>query len=370
MSPKKKNTKRPPKSKENNVEDEETDTVESDVESAEEMPDNGKDDESDTVESDVESEEEMPDNGEDEESATVESDIVEEMPEPRKKIYIRQRTTKQNGSKSKMERCRLVYKSVIAFLFVAVIVTLAVLATGDRPLAVAINQAMDSSGELLSEWFETPSNDTDAMGDKIEPETTTPFMTTESWTITTPTPPTKKPSAQVVTPTATLTDANFTYEFFKQPWTLETAISICQRRNGHLIYFDNEAEADQIRDWIRFNVTDKLPYWKAGNYWMGGMSVGSNPLWANYTWSWRGGAVSTGYQNFCPNHTNGIVQEYWDAHPDQHNLSFVMDFKRIHHLDPSMGCWKLMFPMVEELREEHKDLAGLPFICKIQTVAV
>lgn len=298
------------------------------------------------------------------------SEHEEEMPQPRKKTYRRpiKGTLPSGKPDPEIERRRLIIKIVVVSLFIAVIVTLTVLATGDRPLAKAITSAMNSSGEMYSNWFEMPSNDTDAMGDDIsEYVTTTPF-TTESWTLAITTTPTGKPKAEQVTPSAVMNYGNFTYEFFKHPWMLDVAINICRRRKGQLIYIDDKAEMEQTRDWIRFNVTDKLPYWKAGYYWTSGMSINSNPLEGNYNWIWRGGMVKTGYQNFCPNYTSDIIQSYWDANRELRNLNIVMDFKRIHYLEPTMGCWKVMFPLNEELKvEEHKEAAGNPFICKLRS---
>lgn len=296
--------------------------------------------------------------------------VWEEMPQPRKKKYSNRPSTKLPGTltpeEEAMERCGYICKIVVFVLFVGVVITLTVLATGDRPLAVAIRNSMNF--DLISSWVEKPSNDTDGMGDHIEDHThTVDFYPTEpSWETSSTTPSTKKPSQDEVTPSAILDTASYIYEFFKHPWTLETAIAICQRRSGNLIYIENEAEMNQTRDWIRFDVTDKLPYSRAGYYWTGGKSVDSNPLTSNYQWFWHGVSVSNTYQNFCPNHTADILQDYWDKNPTKRTLTVILDFRRGHVMEPTMGCWRLSFPMVElnELRDEHKDLAGNPFICK------
>ncbi|KZR97310.1 Uncharacterized protein APZ42_007897 [Daphnia magna] len=301
------------------------------------------------------------------ENESTESEIDDELPKPRKKTYA---SPLKPESEPKEKSCRSACNIAIFILFVGIVVTLIVLSTGDRPLASAIRQSMQSSGNLISNWFEQPLNDTDALGNVIVEEQ--PPAWVDIWSTTTTlrpiqTPPTKRPSADVVTPSAVFSKENYRYEFFKHTWTLEVAISICGRRNGLLIYIDDDDEMESISHWIRFNVTDKLPYTRAGHYWTGGFSQNSNPSLLNYKWSWRGRPDSskTGYQNFCPNYAAGF-EGIWETAPNR-NLNIVMDFRRGHIMEPTMGCWRLQFPMVDldTLGAEQMELTGLPFICKM-----
>lgn len=301
-----------------------------------------------------------------------ESETVEELPQPRKKTYASPMKPRDD---SREKSCRSACNTAIFILFLGIVITLIVLSTGDRPLASAIRQSMQSSGNLISNWFEQPLDDTDAFGNAIIEDQ--PPALVDNWTTTTTirpiqTLPTKKPSADVVIPSAVYSKENHRYEFFKHTWTLEVAISICRRRNGLLIYIDDDDEMEAISHWIRFDVTDKLPYSRAGFYWTGGFSQNSNPSTLNYEWSWRGRPDSskTGYQNFCPNYAAGF-EGLWETAPNR-NLNFVMDFRRGHIMEPTMGCWGLQFTMVglETLGEGQKELTGLPFICKTVVTSV
>ncbi|XP_057366132.1 uncharacterized protein LOC130686991 [Daphnia carinata] len=264
------------------------------------------------------------------------SDIDEELAQPRKKTYA---SPIKRKAEPHEKSCRSACKIGIFVLFIGIVVTLIVLSTGDRLLASTIRESMQSSGNLISNWFEQPLNDTDALGNIIVEEQ--PPAWVESWITTTTvrpiqTPSTKKPSAGEVEPSAVLTK-------------------------------DDDDEMESISHWIRFNVTDKLPYSRAGHYWTGGFSLNSNPSLLNYKWSWRGRPDSskTGYKNFCPNYAAGF-QGLWETAPTR-NLNIVMDFRRGHIMEPTMGCWRLQFPMadLEALGPEQKELTGLPFICKM-----
>ena len=297
-----------------------------------------------------------------------EDEEEEEMPQANKKTY------SNHPVATEETKCQFIWKVTFFVLTIAVLITLAILATGDRPLAKAIRNSMNKEFDVYS-WFQTSNNTngTDVFGETTTTQYPVETYTMESWTTASPTPWTKKPSASEVTPSAILETNRFVYEFYKHPWMLETARSICQRRQSNLIYIENEAENNQTRDWIRFNVTDKLPYSRAGLYWTAGRSVNSNPLnEKSYTFNWDGvSGVPTTYRNFCFNHTEGLNQEYWDKNPSKRTLTIVLNFNRDHVADPSMGCWGISFPLNENdlldkdgKGKEHLDLAGNPFICK------